>query len=248
MAIVDETSKCAHEVTPWTYLPNFIDGDYYFSKLLEPLNDACSTYPVNVYGKTFESNRKSCVFSLDPIDPKFWDSYNDLPFLGWDRSPQLLLDLKQMFERKFECRFDYVLVQFYRHGDDYIGWHNDKEALNTDIVSVSFGASRRFQFRPLKDKKGFSHEIMLNSGDVLHMHRPKNVKKEDGETKNEKIEGCQHMYKHSVPKMTCKDLKSYIEGRGFTIEGRATKEKINKIIKENDIEPIRISLTFRQYE
>ncbi len=76
----------------------------------------------------------------------------------------------------------------YRNGLDTIGWHNDKEALNTPVVSISLGATRKFRFRKIKDKEGkinkvgYEKELLLKSGDCLFMK-----------------DSCQKIYKHCVP-------------------------------------------------
>jgi len=63
-----------------------------------------------------------------------------------------------------------------------ISWHNDKEALNTPVASISLGATRLFRFRDIKETKGWEYELNLKSGDLVYMK-----------------EGCQRKYKHAVP-------------------------------------------------
>ena len=64
----------------------------------------------------------------------------------------------------------------YETSDQDIAWHSDNEALfrrsesqrNTFIVSVSFGAQRKFAFRK-KLNGGAFHEILLNDADLMTM-------------------------------------------------------------------------------
>ena len=85
----------------------------------------------------------------------------------------------------------YAQLNYYRDGNDYIGWHTDKEMKKNDIiVSISLGTTRRFQFMKIKDKN-IKHELSLEPGSLLIFdtivgknewkHRiPKEAKVKDG--------------------------------------------------------------------
>jgi alkylated DNA repair dioxygenase AlkB len=85
-------------------------------------------------------------------------------------------------------RFDGVLANWYRDGNDAMGWHSDDElelgpAAPHDVLvaSVSLGAPRRFLLRA---KRGDDRvELALGGGDLLVM---------GGTT--------QQRYRHSVPR------------------------------------------------
>lgn len=82
-------------------------------------------------------------------------------------------------------KFNSVLLNWYRDGDDHMGWHADDEkelGINPVICSVNFGATRRFQFRRIDDHAG-KFELSLSHETVLIMR---------GET--------QHFWQHAVPK------------------------------------------------
>jgi len=85
--------------------------------------------------------------------------------------------------------FDYVLLNLYTNGLQYIGYHADDEVRNHDdlIASVSLGAPRRFLVRPIileqSQKPQKPLEWILRNGDLVTMN---------GE--------MQKHYKHSVPK------------------------------------------------
>jgi alkylated DNA repair dioxygenase AlkB len=52
-----------------------------------------------------------------------------------------------------EIRFDYVLINYYANGNNYIGYHSDDERdlkSNGVIASLSLGASRDFCFKLAK--------------------------------------------------------------------------------------------------
>jgi len=68
-------------------------------------------------------------------------------------------------------RFDCVLANRYRDGDDGVAWHADDEPeLGPEpvIASVSLGAPRPFQLRR-RDDPAERREIVLGHGDVLVM-------------------------------------------------------------------------------
>jgi alkylated DNA repair dioxygenase AlkB len=72
-------------------------------------------------------------------------------------------------------RFHGVLANFYRDGNDAMGWHSDDEAElgpaapdDVLVASVSLGAPRRFLLQA-KAKGGTKVELALGGGDLLVM-------------------------------------------------------------------------------
>lgn len=97
----------------------------------------------------------------------------------------LLLELKREVELVAETTFNSVLLNRYRSGADYIGWHTDAEkSLGEDpiIGSVNFGSERRFLLRRLSNPKD-KHEYPLTHGSILVMGS-----------------GVQQRWQHAVPK------------------------------------------------
>jgi len=102
--------------------------------------------------------------------------------LPWNKQ---LLSLKKRVEAIAQTTFNSVLLNWYRDGHDYMGWHQDNEkelGQNPIIASLNFGASRRFLFRR-KDNKKEKVECLLKDGSLLIMK---------GE--------IQHHWQHSLPK------------------------------------------------
>jgi alkylated DNA repair dioxygenase AlkB len=69
-------------------------------------------------------------------------------------------------------RFNSVLVNLYRDGNDGVAWHADDEPeLGREplIVSVSLGATRSFQLRR-RDDRNERRDLELHHGDVVVMH------------------------------------------------------------------------------
>jgi len=255
-----EEVKTKIENNYWMYEPNYIKNqNEIFLSLLENLENKCKIYMIQMYDKKFESRRKSCIFvskreiKNNAIYDKIIKSeYKNTPSYFFEEAPHEIIFIKNRLEKEFKVKLDYVLCHIYRGiaektlpngekikeiGTDNIGWHNDREALNSDIFSVTFGATRRFQFRNLKDKSGYTDELILHSGDLVHMFGPRLNQK-----------SCQKVYKHQLPKMNILDLKKHIKDNNFELpKGRCTFKNLSKIIEENNIPPTRINLTFRQF-
>jgi alkylated DNA repair dioxygenase AlkB len=95
--------------------------------------------------------------------------------------------LRQAVEAATGLRFNSVLANLYRDGQDSVGWHADAEpeiGPSVDdrwIASLSFGHARRFVLRHVET--GALHELALGNGALLVMR---------GTT--------QRHYRHAVPK------------------------------------------------
>ncbi len=98
-----------------------------------------------------------------------------------------LAALRARVEEAAGVRFDGVLANHYRDGDDSMGMHADKEkelGRNPTIASLSLGAPRRFVMAYAGKQKGVPRvEIRLGGGSLLVMR---------GTT--------QHFWRHGVPK------------------------------------------------
>ena len=96
-----------------------------------------------------------------------------------------LLLIKERIEETSGQRFNSALLNFYRNGNDSVGWHRDNEkslGVNPVIGSVSFGAARYFQVRHYQQKH-IKTKVLLTPGSFLLMK---------GET--------QHNWLHSIQK------------------------------------------------
>jgi alkylated DNA repair dioxygenase AlkB len=95
--------------------------------------------------------------------------------------------LRERVEETVGHRFNSVLINLYRHGEDSMGYHADDEPeLGPDpvVASVSLGAARRFVLRPRREKGATAaRELRLTSGSLLVMR-----------------EGVQRSWVHGVPK------------------------------------------------
>lgn len=99
-------------------------------------------------------------------DPEF--SFPDLDeTLPWTDSLEIA---RERLERAAGHPFNYALVNWYRDGADYTGWHSDKMQFHTPgtgVAILSLGAERPLQFRRIGGEK--SAEILLEEGSLLLM-------------------------------------------------------------------------------
>lgn len=133
---------------------------------------------------------------------KYSYSNNLLETRSWT---SLLSDIRAKIELCLDFSFNSVLVNWYRNGEDYVGWHADNERELGDqpfIVSLTFGTERLFEFRHKKSLE--SGNLLLRSGTLLIM-RP----------------DFQHHWLHSVP-----IEKNLMEGR-INLTFRKVIPKIN---------------------
>lgn len=84
-----------------------------------------------------------------------------------------LLEIKSAIEPIAQTVFNSVLINFYRDGQDRVGWHSDdeKELGETPIIgSVSLGATRKFKLRHRNFQENRQQTALdLENGSVLLM-------------------------------------------------------------------------------
>jgi len=95
----------------------------------------------------------------------------------------LLSEIRAKIESTLNFSFNSVLVNLYRNGNDYVGWHSDNEPELGEqpfIASLTFGAERQFEFR--RKQSSENGRVLLRSGTLLVMQPD-----------------FQHHWLHSVP-------------------------------------------------
>lgn len=147
------------------YIPGYAaNSDQLFDELLNSVPWRKFTYEVN--GQLVQSPRFMHIYNFD----------NKFPYLE---------KFRNRIQRLTKKEFKYVVLNYYRDGNDYIGYHPDREVESGDIVvSVSLGATRRFALKH-KFRENVRHVFMLADGDLMILNEPA-------------IKGA---YKHSIPKM-----------------------------------------------
>lgn len=120
-----------------------------------------------------------------------WQAIGDLKYAysGITLNPkpfsEVVAQIANKIMQKTGIEFNSVLVNYYRNGQDSMGWHADDEPeLGSDpmIASVSFGEPRDFLLRH-NVRKSLTLKLPLPSGSLLLMGK-----------------GIQLNWKHSLPK------------------------------------------------
>jgi alkylated DNA repair dioxygenase AlkB len=81
-------------------------------------------------------------------------------------------EIKVRLEKHTHQTFNGVLINLYRDGSDYMGWHRDNErelGKNPFIASLSFGATRSFQLKHRTNHSIKPHTIAATSGSLILM-------------------------------------------------------------------------------
>ena len=139
------------------------DCERIYHRLLQEQN-----WPDNHYivaGRQFTLPRLQ-TWHADP-GIKYSYSNNLLETHSWT---SLLSDIRAKIELCLDFSFNSVLVNWYRNGEDHVGWHADNERELGEqpfIVSLTFGAERLFEFRNKKSLE--SGSMLLRNGTLLIM-------------------------------------------------------------------------------
>jgi len=123
-------------------------------------------------------------------EPKTFYSFSGITVhtRNWNNRGTLEKILRKLVYKLYEytgIRFNFVLINRYATGKQYIGYHSDDEKnLDDDIciAGISFGAERTMEFLDRKTNTKYK-EIILQSGSLIQLKDPTN--------KN---------YKHGIPK------------------------------------------------
>ncbi len=146
------------------YSQNFIEEDY----LEELINDIqWGQSNIQIFGKTIPEPRLTAWYA-DPEINYTYSGATKTP-IPWNLT---LLDLKKKVEIASGISFNGVLLNYYRSGTDYMGWHSDDEKElgdNPIIASLSFGEARRFQLKHKTKKELETKTIETKSGSLIIM-------------------------------------------------------------------------------
>jgi len=162
------------------YVPEFLDtreANHLFSALLTELSWSNET--IQIFGKSISVPRLVCWYG-DRDAYYRYSAVDHIP-LAWTTPLRTLKKKLQLFTGS---KFNSVLGNLYRNGQDSMGWHADDEkelGNQPTIASVSLGYSRMFKIR--RKDRSKSCNITLENGSLLIM------------TGN-----FQQMWQHSVPK------------------------------------------------
>jgi alkylated DNA repair dioxygenase AlkB len=112
---------------------------------------------IRVFGKEHLEPRLTCWFG-----PAYRYSSIQWPELPM---PPLLSDIRSQLSLATDFPFNAVLANYYRDGNDSMGWHSDNEPEmdSSFIVSASFGGTRTFHFRNKLDGKTLKIDLLNRS-------------------------------------------------------------------------------------
>lgn len=127
------------------------DNSYIVDNSVCDIKSLLNDYPeIIVYGKKCLQRRSIGFFSDESLGYKYSGKI--------EKSQPLTQNLKLLLNyinKKFESDFNGILVNKYNNGNDYISDHsdNEKEISDKGVISVSYGAVRKFRIRNKITKK-----------------------------------------------------------------------------------------------
>ncbi|MBK6964661.1 MAG: alpha-ketoglutarate-dependent dioxygenase AlkB [Bacteroidales bacterium] len=165
------------------YFPEILDkseSDRFMHRMKQEIQWKQET--IRIFGKSYPTPRLTAWYG---------DEGKDYSYSGLKLSPNkwvdFLVELKSKIEISCGFGFNSVLLNWYRDGNDSMGWHSDDEkelGRNPVIASLSLGAPRLFRLRNKHDHKK-SIGIVLENGSLLLM-----------------ADSLQHHWQHSLPRTT----------------------------------------------
>ncbi|KAL1832323.1 hypothetical protein DCAR_0102325 [Daucus carota subsp. sativus] len=174
---------------------------------------------IRVFGRSVLQPRDTCYVGSAGITELVYSGYKPEAH-SWDDYPPLQ-EIREAVHRALPgSYFNTVLLNRYKAGDDYVGWHADDEKLygpTPEIASVSFGCERDFLLKKKPDK---TSKARKTEGEASSMQRKKNA--------------CS--YQHSFT------LK---HGSLLVMKGYTQRDWLHSVPKRAKADSVRINLTFR---
>lgn len=135
---------------------------------------------IKIFGKEHSQPRKVAWYSEQEISY----TYSGIRLTS-SGIPPFLKEIKDKVEAACLHDFNSVLINYYRDGHDYMGWHSDDEKELGEkpvIASLSFGHARDFILRQ-KENHHNKIKLSLGDGELLIMKG-----------------SCQENWQHALPK------------------------------------------------
>ncbi len=162
------------------YYPNFLEPRASTTLLQQLLLlDSFQQNEIVLFGKKMKVPRLEAYYALNGEQYGYSGQQ-----LQAEKFPLFLDELRLEVQERTVYKYNALLINYYRDGQDSNGWHADNEKTlgpNPSIASISLGAERTFELKHLST--GQKKSILLAHGSLLHMHGP-----------------LQHHYKHQLPK------------------------------------------------
>lgn len=118
-----------------------------------------------IFGKKCKQQRNVGFFSNESIGYKYSNK-----MMGSKPLSKFMSELLHKINTEIGADFNGILVNNYMDGSNYIGAHSDDETIldKIGVVSISYGAERKFRIRNKKTKEIMFDEITTHCG-ILHM-------------------------------------------------------------------------------
>ncbi|KAJ8562622.1 hypothetical protein K7X08_031074 [Anisodus acutangulus] len=202
------------------YIPRFLNYDQSWD-YLEYLNKNIhwNRPTIRVFGRSCVQPRDSCYVASEGLPQLVYSGYQPHAY-SWDEFPPLKDILDAVHKALPGSRFNSLLLNRYKEGDDYVGWHADDEKLygpTPEIASISFGCEREFLLKKKPDK--------TPRGKNTSGEQPKKRLKKDGSPDKHSF-----VLKHG----------SLLVMRGYT-----QRDWLHSVPKRVKADSLRINLTFR---
>lgn len=132
---------------------------------------------IKIFGKEHVIPRKQVAFGDKGITYSF--SGNTVNALDWNTDNELcktIRFIRDKVAKRFNFNPNFVLVNRYENGNQYIGYHSDDEKdliQDAPIVGVSFGAEREILFK--NKATGKVKSLLLKHGSAFCMYCPTNA-------------------------------------------------------------------------
>ena len=159
-------SKLINTAHSFLEVRSFTDNEDLIKKCVDDVDSLLLNYPpIMLYGKQARQRRCIGFFSDDSV--------------GYTYSRQLcksqplsdnLKNLLTIINGLYGSNFNGILVNKYNNGEDYICKHSDDEEDidSVGVISLSYGASRKFRIRDKKTNK-IVQDIMTKNNYLIQM-------------------------------------------------------------------------------
>ena len=137
------------------------DADHWLNWLQQENNVAWAKESFSIFGRRVTAPRRLAWFGDAGLNYRYTGT--DHMAEGW---PTALSALRDRVQAVAAQEFNFLLLNRYANGQQYMGWHRDDEAgCAGNIASLSLGASRRFRYE--SEINGKSEQIDLEHGSLL---------------------------------------------------------------------------------
>lgn len=152
------------------------NSDYFYNLFVETM--PWEQAEIKIMGKPVKEARYTCSYgSVNHRYSGITRKMNE-----WSKE---LLSIKELVEKTSQSEYNSCLLNYYKNGSNYIGYHSDKEIVkDSNVATISLGSRRAFYFRR-KSAEGETIKTYLDSGDLCVMNYE-----------------TQKLFTHSIPKRT----------------------------------------------